>query len=112
MKPSKINSELRKKVLSLSLGIIVSIILAIIIPLLLVAYDDLVWGGEGLFSFIIVFPIFGAVLALLGIGISVSAYILDNNTKRDKVIKFGGIIYIGFIFMVFAIMSVGPFTNR
>jgi len=102
----------------LLLGVMLSIGLAIAFPLLLVAYEGLVWGGEGLFSFMLVSPIFGSVLALLGIGISVSAYKAKNKTKRAKILKFGSIIYICSVLIVFVVMSVifhdalGPITDR
>ncbi len=117
MSPSTTKSEFRIKIISLSLCILANIVLAIIISLLLVAYEGIIWGGEGLFSFMLVSPIFSPILALLGVGIIFSAYKTEDRTKRAKVIKFGSIIYIRFVFTVFIVMSgtfhdtLGPYND-
>ncbi len=104
--------------MSLSLGIIASFVLAVILPLLLVAYEGIVWGGEGLFSFMLVSPIFGPFLALLGIGVNIAAYKAENKAKRARTIKLGSMIYIVFVLIVFVVISgifydsLSPITSR
>jgi len=118
MNSSSENIETKNRRIPLSLGIITSIVLAVLFPLLLVAYEGIIWGGEGLFSFMLVSPILGPVLAFLGIGISIAAYKAENKAKRDKIIKFGSMIYIVFVLIVFVVMSgiyhdaLGPITSR
>ncbi len=94
-----------KNLVILCLSVVTSIILAIKLPLILVIYEGQVWGGEGLFSLMLVAPIFGFILVSLGIGISVIAYREKTKKSRNKIFMVGGIIYICFVLIVFISMS-------
>lgn len=118
MNDSSAKYESSSDSMSLLLYIILSIVLSFVFPILMVLYEGLVWGGEGLFSFMLVSPLFGTALIVLGIGLSFFVHKAKDQTIRAKRTKTSRIIYIGFVITVFISMSfvfydsLGPLTSR